>query len=421
MATPRSAGRVLIRPLGDYNAATTYEMLDSVEYEGSTYLCKQTSTGNLPINKTYWQKMISVGADDFMAIDGSNATVLDFAEDQTHDIDNITITKPAGEDQTVSLVISVPYNSVTGKLPFLIANDLKAHIGDTSVFYRVAGSPVYINLQSATVSSVSYDGTADTVTATAKLVNDDANEVELYDKSITLNAYISENVDRGMSFGYGTAVSGNLSISGGRQTSVSGTRAFAYGEGVGADSYGHAEGQKAYAGLSAHAEGKYTTARGEASHAEGTGTVAPYSNQHVQGKFNNPKVTTLFEIGNGTAATRANAFEIYDDGALSFNEGVDKYKFAKSGGVNGFYDGSNNFHPIESFYLTQSVTLSTSADTTVTFNNANITTDSMIDVYTDTYGVNPSDVAVTTGTCTLTFAKVSTAQTISVRIEIKNV
>lgn len=57
MSTPRSAGRVLIRPLGDYNSETTYEMLDSVEYEGSSYLCKTTSLGNLPTNKDYWQKL----------------------------------------------------------------------------------------------------------------------------------------------------------------------------------------------------------------------------------------------------------------------------------------------------------------------------------------------------------------------------
>lgn len=50
-----SAGRVLLMPKGEYNAATTYEMLDLVSYNGSSYVAKGTTTGNLPTNTTYWQ------------------------------------------------------------------------------------------------------------------------------------------------------------------------------------------------------------------------------------------------------------------------------------------------------------------------------------------------------------------------------
>ena len=38
-------GRVLMIPKGEYNSATTYEMLDFVYYQGRSYVCKQTSTG----------------------------------------------------------------------------------------------------------------------------------------------------------------------------------------------------------------------------------------------------------------------------------------------------------------------------------------------------------------------------------------
>lgn len=58
-----NAGRVLLIPRGDYNAATTYTMLDVVYYEGRSYVCKQTSTGNLPTNTTYWQAMTEADAD----------------------------------------------------------------------------------------------------------------------------------------------------------------------------------------------------------------------------------------------------------------------------------------------------------------------------------------------------------------------
>lgn len=50
-----SAGRVLIIPKGDYNSATTYNPLDLVNYEGSSYLCKQQCSNIAPTNTTYWQ------------------------------------------------------------------------------------------------------------------------------------------------------------------------------------------------------------------------------------------------------------------------------------------------------------------------------------------------------------------------------
>ena len=50
-----SAGRVLLMPKGEYNAATTYELLDLVTYQNSSYIAKGTTTGNLPTDSTYWQ------------------------------------------------------------------------------------------------------------------------------------------------------------------------------------------------------------------------------------------------------------------------------------------------------------------------------------------------------------------------------
>ena len=50
-----SAGRVLLMPKGDYNPATTYELLDLVTYQNSSYIAKGTTTGNLPTDSTYWQ------------------------------------------------------------------------------------------------------------------------------------------------------------------------------------------------------------------------------------------------------------------------------------------------------------------------------------------------------------------------------
>ena len=53
-----SAGRVLLMPKGDYNAEAEYHVLDWVLYNGRPYVAKQTTTGNLPTNTTYWALLL---------------------------------------------------------------------------------------------------------------------------------------------------------------------------------------------------------------------------------------------------------------------------------------------------------------------------------------------------------------------------
>ncbi len=48
-----------INPVGDYDNATTYEVGDLVYYQGSSYIAKTQTVGNLPTNTTYWQLVIS--------------------------------------------------------------------------------------------------------------------------------------------------------------------------------------------------------------------------------------------------------------------------------------------------------------------------------------------------------------------------
>ena len=50
-----SAGRVLIIHKGAYDSSATYNPMDSVLYNGSSYVCKVTSTGNDPTDTDYWQ------------------------------------------------------------------------------------------------------------------------------------------------------------------------------------------------------------------------------------------------------------------------------------------------------------------------------------------------------------------------------
>ena len=399
MATPRSAGRVLIRPLGDYDASTTYEMLDAVEYEGSTYLCKQTSTGNLPTNKTYWQKMVSVGAGDFMAIDGSNADNVIFGgESYMPVIYQFDMSKPAGAEQTITMTANVPQKNNKSKI---VRYMLEAHINGPALIMIEHFRNIIIDTVAVTTGT-----TDDAITVTAHLVTDIEDAISLTGADLFLLNHVIDH----FSFVHGEGCSSK-----GQFNHIVGT-------GSGADSYWNCVvGGNSFAhGNSCMVIGSNNYAT-DVGYAFGRGLEALNSN-FVIGRYNNTKSGNIFEVGGGTVNARKNILEIKSDGSFSNNDGVDYYKFAKSSGKDGYYDTNNTFHAFfQPLYLTQSVTLSTSADTTVTFSNAAITTDSMIDVYTSEYGINPTDVVATTGTCTLTFAKVDTAQTITVRIAVINV
>lgn len=55
-----SAGRVLLIPKGKYDNAATYNMLDMVTENFSTYVAKKTATGIAPSSDTteeYWMQM----------------------------------------------------------------------------------------------------------------------------------------------------------------------------------------------------------------------------------------------------------------------------------------------------------------------------------------------------------------------------
>lgn len=423
----RSAGRVLIIPRGEYSATTQYYMLDLVEYNGCGYVAKQATKGNLPTDQNYWQQMGTTGGGgggNYMFIDGSNAEILKFSENQTHTIDHVDITKAEGENQTVYMTVNVKYNSTKGKLTTLIRNELSAHIGDENViFYEpvMGGNPIehHVVIDSVGGASTSYNTNDDSFTVQGHLLTDTTSVIGLTDTSLTLGEYISDEVDRGISFGYGQTLSNNLSFAGGRQGSA-GIYSEAFGDRCVAGSYSHAEGQETCAVNRGHAEGKYTAANGEASHAEGTGTITVYSNQHAMGKWNMPRYDAILMVGGGTPDDRSNIFEIYEDGSISFDNGTTKFKFAKVNNVWGFYDKNGTFYP---FYpvtvATKTVTLSTSDITEIRISNNAIKANSRLDWFIDVYGINPTNVDAGVGYCDMTFPKVDTATTINIQLEIK--
>ena len=59
-----SAGRILIMPKGNYDSSATYEMLDLVYYNGTSWLAKKTAKGIEPsvANSEHWHKMFDMTA-----------------------------------------------------------------------------------------------------------------------------------------------------------------------------------------------------------------------------------------------------------------------------------------------------------------------------------------------------------------------
>ena len=60
------AGRILIMPKGAYNSGTTYEMLDLVSHNGTSWIAKKTVVGIEPSaeHSEYWQHMFNLSAED---------------------------------------------------------------------------------------------------------------------------------------------------------------------------------------------------------------------------------------------------------------------------------------------------------------------------------------------------------------------
>lgn len=70
-------------------------------------------------------------------------------------------------------------------------------------------------------------------------------------------------------------------------------------------------------------------------------------------------------------------------------------------------------------YMEQTQTLSTSADTTFTFTNAAITANSLIQPYGSIFGIVPSNITTSAGSCVVTIPKHDTAVSLKVRIYIR--
>ena len=110
----------------------------------------------------------------------------------------------------------------------------------------------------------------------------------------------------------------------GSSTEASGTASFAEGrETIASGPYSHAEGFLTRAtAMASHAEGHETIASEWGAHAGGHGTIAGYPYQTAIGWYNDNKLGSLLEIGNGSVDARKNALEVDWNGNLTVSGGI---------------------------------------------------------------------------------------------------
>ena len=82
-------GKLTFTHKGDYDASTAYVLNDVVYYQGSAYIAKQNTTGNVPTNATYWNQFsagsggiwnsgLSLGSANQVVAVNSGASALEF-------------------------------------------------------------------------------------------------------------------------------------------------------------------------------------------------------------------------------------------------------------------------------------------------------------------------------------------------------
>lgn len=135
-----SAGRVLLMPKGDYNPATTYELLDLVSYQNSSYIAKGTTTGNLPTDATYWQLSAFGGSvanltGNFAEIESSSIAQAPHAiGDVFVDLDSrlVEATAQININDTIAVGTNCAYTTVEALLNKIAASALKL-IADNAI------------------------------------------------------------------------------------------------------------------------------------------------------------------------------------------------------------------------------------------------------------------------------------------------
>lgn len=292
-----SAGKVLLTPKGDYNASATYSILDWVRYNGAVYVAKQTTTGNLPTDTTYWSLMLNAPTNlaDLTDVDIDTTTLADgqtlVYNATTGKFENGESSGGVGKDLT-GQTVKPQYNvTTTAGTNAEILNDYRERT--FSGIYAETGNVASGEYSHAEGSKATASGASSHAEGLLSSATGDTSHAEGYKTNATGNYSHAEGNQTTASGNYshtegiGTTASSDYSHAEGRNTIASGTSSHAEGSNTSASKEtAHAEGWYTTAsGLRSHAEGNHTTASAESAHAEGYYTTASGNYSHAEGYY----------------------------------------------------------------------------------------------------------------------------------------
>ena len=131
------AGRVLIIPQGTYDANAEYHLLDAVFFNGSTYIAKDTTTGNPPSDTQHWQ-VLAQGAQDA-------AAAVFFGT---------CITAGSSQNKEVSVEVADNFALKRGAI-------VGVKFSNTNTFVASAANHITLNVNSSGVYSIYFGNSAD--------------------------------------------------------------------------------------------------------------------------------------------------------------------------------------------------------------------------------------------------------------------
>lgn len=109
-------GKVGMLLKGAYDSTVTYQKLDVVTYQGSSYSAKLTTLGNVPTNTTYWQEIAQKGTDGATPQKGVDYyTSQDIADMESDVVTAITPTLDAKQNKTDN-TLQTTSKTVTGAI-----------------------------------------------------------------------------------------------------------------------------------------------------------------------------------------------------------------------------------------------------------------------------------------------------------------
>lgn len=179
------------RNRGDYDGGISYLVDDVVAYNGSTYICIQTSTGNLPTDNNYWHIVAQMGDPGISGISGSSVTPFmnETTVVVTHNFNAypaVQVINDSGvllEDSEITSITHNSVNQLTIVFPGSTSGNVICTIGGVSTKYVTKSGDYTLTDEDNTVS------VTDTATMTLPSATGRQGQTQLMYLLLTLKEY----------------------------------------------------------------------------------------------------------------------------------------------------------------------------------------------------------------------------------------